>query len=99
MNKFILSLSLTSLIIAIFGCAAKPEAIPPSYVSHIGYMDFDCKQLGAEQQRLIAALSTASDAQRQEDPMTQLESFSLVCLYHHFPVLTKLLTLVDLKVN
>jgi hypothetical protein len=65
MNKFILSLSLTSLIIAIFGCAAKPEAIPPSYVSHIGYMDFDCKQLGAEQQRLIAALSTASDAQRQ----------------------------------
>ena len=65
MKLFIKSISIVIITIVLIGCAAKPESIPPSYVSHMGYMDFDCQQLGAEQQRLVAALSTASDAQRQ----------------------------------
>jgi hypothetical protein len=59
------SLLLVSALTYLSSCATKPEAVPPSYVSHMGYMDFNCKQLGQEQARLIAALSSASDAQRR----------------------------------
>lgn len=45
-------------------CATLPENIPPSYVSHIGYMRYDCEQLAEEQDRLVVALSAACDAQR-----------------------------------
>jgi len=58
-------LLLVSALVYLSSCATKPEAVPPSYVSHMGYMDFNCKQLGQEQARLIAALSSASDAQRR----------------------------------
>lgn len=51
--------------VIMMGCAAKPENIPPAYVSHIGYTSWDCQQLREEQTRLVSALSTASDAQRQ----------------------------------
>jgi hypothetical protein len=53
------------LVAFLIGCATPPEAIPPSYVSQVGYTSFSCKQLGEEQGRLVVALSTASDAQRQ----------------------------------
>ena len=65
MTKLLNSLIILTIGFLIYGCAAKPEAIPPSYVSHMGYMNFTCEQLGQEQARLVAALSTASDAQRQ----------------------------------
>jgi hypothetical protein len=54
-----------AFILVLFGgCATKPEAIPPSYVSHLGYMNLSADQLAQEQARLVAALSAASDAQR-----------------------------------
>lgn len=62
------SIKLVSFFAAFFflvGCAAKPESIPPAYVSQITYSNLSCQQLGQEQGRLIRALSTASDAQRQ----------------------------------
>lgn len=53
------------MILFFAGCAARPESIAPSYVSHIGYLNLNCVQLAQEQARLVAALSAASDAQRQ----------------------------------
>ena len=58
------TISTLFLIFFFIGCATKPEAISPAYVSHLGYMNLSCEQLGQEQARLVAALSTASDAQR-----------------------------------
>lgn len=52
-------------ILALNGCATKPESVHPAYVSHVSYLNWDCDQLAAEQLRLVAALSSASDAQRQ----------------------------------
>ena len=46
------------------GCAATPESIAPAYVSEMSYVNYNCRILGAEQTRLVQALSTASDAQR-----------------------------------
>lgn len=45
-------------------CAAPPESIAPSYISEMSYMNYTCAQLAQEQNRLVSALSTASDAQR-----------------------------------
>lgn len=42
-----------------------PESIPPAYVSYMSYMGWTCDQLAEEQGRLVSALSSASDAQRQ----------------------------------
>lgn len=47
------------------GCAAAPEAIPPSYVSPIGYAALTCDQLSVEGYRLREALATASARQDQ----------------------------------
>ena len=52
------------------GCAQKPEAIAPAYVSPTTYQDWDCTQLKAEAVRLDAALNQASATQnkaRQND--------------------------------
>lgn len=54
-----------ALVLALGGCAAKPESIPPAYVSHMLYMPYTVEQLGQEETRLQAALATASDAQRK----------------------------------
>ena len=56
---------LVSIVVLLCGCAAKPESIAPSYVSPVGYLNWDCEQLAGEQGRLVASLATASDAQRQ----------------------------------
>jgi len=50
--------------LTLVGCATKPESVHPAYVSHVTYLNWDCDQLSAEQHRLLAALSSASDAQR-----------------------------------
>ena len=52
------------VLLLIAGCAAKPESIAPAYVSEMSYADWKCKSLGEEQQRVVNALATASDAQR-----------------------------------
>jgi hypothetical protein len=46
------------------GCATAPENIAPAYVSYLPYMQYTLEQLGQEEGRLQAALSAASDAQR-----------------------------------
>jgi hypothetical protein len=51
-------------LLLLTACATLPESIPPSYVSAMTYQSYSCQQLGEEQGRLGAALSTASDAQR-----------------------------------
>lgn len=61
LRSTLLTLALSTTI----GCAASPESIPPAYVSELTYMHLTAEQLGQEQLRLIAALSAASDAQRQ----------------------------------
>ena len=53
------------IAVILTGCATKPENIPPSYISHVSYMNWECSQLVEEQNRLVSALSSASDAQRQ----------------------------------
>lgn len=55
---------LALLALTLGGCAAKPESIQPAYVSHMGYMSYSLEQLAQEEQRLQAALSTSSNAQR-----------------------------------
>ena len=62
--KLIRSLFLTGFCIGLIGCAANPESIAPAYVSYVTYQSWTCRQLAEEQSRLIAALSSASDAQR-----------------------------------
>lgn len=52
-------------LLALAGCAAKPEDIPPAYVSHMLYEPYTLEQLRGEEQRLQQALATASDAQRK----------------------------------
>ena len=47
------------------GCATAPENIAPAYVSHMAYLQFTIEQLGQEEARLQAALSSSSDAQRK----------------------------------
>lgn len=47
------------------GCATKPQNIAATYVSEMGYMNYTCEQLAAEQSRLVAALTTESQAQLQ----------------------------------
>lgn len=54
-----------ALALALGGCAAKPENIQPAYVSHMVYQAYTIEQLGEEETRLQAALSTSSNAQRQ----------------------------------
>jgi hypothetical protein len=53
------------IVTLISGCATSPENIPPAYVSHMAYMQYTVEQLGQEEARLQAALSTSSDAQRK----------------------------------
>ena len=64
MKKLLKSIHLLAIPVIFNSCATKPEAVPPSYVSHVTYLNFSCEQLAQEQARLVAALSTASDAQR-----------------------------------
>ena len=41
-------------------CAKSPESIAPSYVSEVGYQNWNCNQLGDESHRLSDALARAS---------------------------------------
>jgi hypothetical protein len=50
---------------ALVGCATKPEAIAPSYVSTVPYETWTCKQLTEETVRVEQALATASAQQSQ----------------------------------
>ena len=50
------------------GCAASPADIPASYVSPVNYQNWTCDQLAQEGQRLVTALTQAS--QRQEQART-----------------------------
>jgi hypothetical protein len=52
-------------LLALVGCATKPENIAPAYVSHMIYEPYTLEQLGQEETRLQAALSASSDAQRK----------------------------------
>lgn len=61
-KQAICAVAMLSLIV---GCATKPESVAPAYVSHLGYMNLDCQQLGHEQNRIVSALSAAADAQRK----------------------------------
>ena len=58
----VLALAVVTLISA---CATAPENISPAYVSHMSYMQYTLEQLGQEEARLQAALSSSSDAQRK----------------------------------
>jgi hypothetical protein len=64
MKIFGLSIAIAFCVV-VSGCAMAPESVRPAYVSELSYMNYTCDQLGQEQLRLAAALSTASDAQRQ----------------------------------
>lgn len=59
-RSYVATLTLLSLV----GCAKSPESIAPSYISDVGYQSWQCKQLAEEDQRLAAALSTASAQQK-----------------------------------
>ena len=63
--KFLQLLILAATTFVIASCAKSPESIAPSYVSPMSLNGWSCSQLEAEQGRLVRALSTASDAQRQ----------------------------------
>lgn len=52
-------------VLAVAGCAQKPEAIAPAYVSQVTYQDWSCKQLAEEEIRLNEAYTTASAQQNQ----------------------------------
>ncbi|HDZ26272.1 MAG TPA: hypothetical protein ENH65_07135 [Candidatus Aminicenantes bacterium] len=52
-------------MVSLQGCATKPENITPAYITHLAYTRWTCDQLGEEQTRLVSAISSASDAQRQ----------------------------------
>lgn len=65
MKKRIHYLTVFMVTAILTGCATKPENIPPSYISHVSYMNWECLQLVEEQSRLVSALTSASDAQRQ----------------------------------
>jgi hypothetical protein len=58
-------LALLGVALFLTSCAAKPESIPPAYVSHMVYLPYTVEQLGQEESRLQAALATSSDAQRK----------------------------------
>jgi hypothetical protein len=59
-------LSILSITLSIWsGCATAPENIAAAYVSHMAYMQYSLEQLGQEEARLQAALSSSSDAQRR----------------------------------
>jgi len=60
--KQIAPLIILPAVLFLAGCAQKPEAIQPAYISHLAYMDYTCEQLASEQTRLVHALSTSSDA-------------------------------------
>ncbi len=60
--KSTLTIAATCFLVA---CAANPESIAPTYVSHVTYSSWSCNQLKEEEVRLNAALSAASDAQKQ----------------------------------
>ena len=57
-------------IAVLSGCAQKPEAIAPAYVSPTTYQAFNCDQLSLEASRLDAAYTRAAATQnkaRQDD--------------------------------
>ena len=56
---------LACAVVMMAGCAKKPEAIAPAYVSHVGYQSWSCSQLGEEALRLSDALAQASEQQNQ----------------------------------
>ena len=62
-QKSSVTLVILSLAV-IMGCAKSPESIAPSYISDVGYQSWQCQQLAEEDQRLAAALSTASAQQK-----------------------------------
>ena len=56
--------------IVVSGCAKKPEAIAPAYVSPTTYQSFSCRALASEARRVDQALANASAQQtkaRQND--------------------------------
>lgn len=57
--------TIPAFCLVLSACAVAPENIPPTYVSEMTYQPFSCEQLGQEQARMVAALATASDAQRR----------------------------------
>jgi len=63
-NKFKILLAVAFSAVC-FSCATAPENISPAYVSELSYMKYSCQQLAEEQERLVAALATAADAQRK----------------------------------
>jgi hypothetical protein len=44
-------------------CAKSPDSIAPSYVSEVGFQNWNCTQLGEESARLSSALAQASTQQ------------------------------------
>lgn len=61
-NTLVASVALAAASI-VSSCATAPENIAPAYVSYMAYMQYSVEQLGQEEARLQAALSSASDAQ------------------------------------
>ncbi len=52
-------------LLVLTACAQSPESIQPQYVSNIQYQDLECDQLGEELSRNSAALSQATQQQRE----------------------------------
>lgn len=55
--------TLALLALSIGACAKSPDSIAPAYVSEVGYLNWQCHQLGEEQLRLNDALARASTQQ------------------------------------
>jgi hypothetical protein len=57
-------------VMLIAGCAARPENIPPAYVSTLSYQSLTCQQLAEESARVDTAYAEAAKKQthaRHED--------------------------------
>ena len=59
------SVSMLVFLLIVTACAQSPESIQPQYVSNIQYLDLECDQLGEELSRNSAALSQATQQQRE----------------------------------
>lgn len=61
-NRAVAMLTVTSILA---GCADHPEKIPAQYVSPMQYESYNCKQLGAEMQRVSSRVGELGGQQKK----------------------------------
>lgn len=76
-TRFSLFAFVVAMVLALPGCATRPDSIAPAYVSHERYSDVDCPALATKLSEAQSQLAKASSEQNSKANMDAVGVFLL----------------------